>query len=82
MGGLLNFMRGINFLVPRNMTKAAGFHNTMLDSDQPCLLIECLNAYRVKEKEPSNLSEIRTPVGEVEIINSVMILPLYPMDLL
>lgn len=51
------------------MTKAAGFYNTMLDSDQPCLLIECLNAYRVKEKEPSNLSEIRTPIGEVEIIN-------------
>jgi pyruvate/2-oxoglutarate/acetoin dehydrogenase E1 component len=52
------------------MTKAAGFYNTMLDSDQPCVLIECLNAYRVKEKEPSNLAEIRTPVGVVEIINS------------
>ena len=70
LGGIVNFLRGIYVLVPRNMTKAAGFYNTMLDSDQPCLLIECLNAYRVKEKEPSNLSEIRTPVGVVEIINS------------
>ena len=70
LGGIVNFLRGIYVLVPRNMTKAAGFYNTMLDSDQPCLLIECLNAYRVKEKEPSNLAEIRTPVGEIEIINS------------
>ena len=70
LGGIVNFLRGIYVLVPRNMTKAAGFYNTMLDSDQPCLLIECLNAYRVKEKVPSNLYEIRTPVGEVEIINS------------
>ena len=70
LGGIVNFLRGIYVLVPRNMTKAAGFYNTMLDSDQPCLLIECLNAYRVKEKEPSNLSEIRTPLGVVEIINS------------
>jgi len=69
LGGIVNFLRGIYILVPRNMTKAVGFYNTMLDSDQPCLIIECLNAYRVKEKEPLNLSEIRTPVGEVEIIN-------------
>jgi len=70
LGGIVNFLRGIYVLVPRNMTKAAGFYNTMLESDQPCLLIECLNAYRVKEKEPSNLSEIRTAVGKIEIINS------------
>jgi TPP-dependent pyruvate/acetoin dehydrogenase alpha subunit len=57
MGGIINFIRGIYVLVPRNMTKAAGFYNTMLESDQPSLIIECLNAYRVKEKEPSNLSE-------------------------
>ena len=68
LGGIVNFLRGIYILVPRNMTKAAGFYNTMLESDQPSLIIECLNAYRVKEKEPSNLSEIRTPVGKVEIV--------------
>ena len=69
LGGIVNFLRGIYILVPRNMTKAAGFYNTMLESDQPSLIIECLNAYRVKEKEPSNLSEIRTPVGKVEIVS-------------
>ena len=69
LGGILGFLRGIYILTPRNMTKAAGFYNTMLDSDQPALIIECLNAYRVKEKEPYNLSEIRTPVGKIEVVN-------------
>ena len=69
LGGILGFLRVIYILTPRNMTKAAGFYNTMLDSDQPALIIECLNAYRVKEKEPYNLSEIRTPVGKVEVVN-------------
>jgi len=50
MGGILNLIRGINVLVPRNMTKAAGFYNTMLDSDEPALIVECLNGYRLKEK--------------------------------
>ena len=68
LGGILGFLRGIYILVPRNMTKAAGFYNTMLDSDQPALIIECLNAYRVKEKEPYNLAEIRTPVGKIEVV--------------
>ncbi len=68
MGGLIHLLRGIHILVPRNMTKAAGFYNTLLDSDEPALVIECLNGYRLKEKMPANLSEIRTPVGVVETI--------------
>lgn len=68
MGGILNLIRGINVLVPRNMTKAAGFYNTMLESDEPSLIIECLNAYRLKEKLPNNLGEFKTPVGVVETI--------------
>jgi pyruvate/2-oxoglutarate/acetoin dehydrogenase E1 component/TPP-dependent pyruvate/acetoin dehydrogenase alpha subunit len=69
LGGIINLLRGIYILVPRNMTKAAGFYNTLLESDQPALLIECLNAYRVKEKEPNNLSDIRTQIGKIDIIN-------------
>lgn len=68
MGGILHLVRGINLLVPRNMTKAAGFYNTMLESDEPSLIVECLNGYRLKEKLPSNLGEFRTPVGQVETI--------------
>lgn len=68
MGGILNLVRGINVLVPRNMTKAAGFYNTMLDSDEPALIVECLNGYRLKEKKPNNLGELKTPVGKVETI--------------
>ena len=66
MGMLINALRGVNILVPRNMTKAAGFYNTMLESDDPGLIIECLNGYRLKEKMPSNLGDFRTPVGVVE----------------
>ncbi len=68
MGGVLNLVRGINLLVPRNMTKAAGFYNTLLQGDDPAIVIECLNGYRLKEKMPSNLSAIRTPIGVVETI--------------
>ncbi|PKV51105.1 pyruvate/2-oxoglutarate/acetoin dehydrogenase E1 component [Aquimarina sp. MAR_2010_214] len=68
MGGLVHLLRGIHILVPRNMTKAAGFYNTLMDSDEPALVVECLNGYRLKEKIPSNLSEIRTPIGIVETI--------------
>ena len=67
LGLLVNSLRGMNILVPRNMTKAAGFYNTMLQSDEPALIIECLNGYRLKEKLPSNLGEFCTPVGKVEI---------------
>jgi len=67
MGMIINALRGVNVLVPRNMTKAAGFYNTMLEADDPALIIECLNGYRLKEKMPSNLGEFRTPVGVPEI---------------
>lgn len=69
LGTILNSMRGIYVLVPRNMTKAAGFYNTMLESDDPALIIECLNGYRLKEKLPNNLGDIRTPLGIPEVIN-------------
>ncbi len=68
MGGIINLVRGIHVLVPRNMTKAAGFYNTLLEADEPALVVECLNGYRLKEMMPSNLSEIRTPLGVIECI--------------
>ncbi|WP_417593327.1 alpha-ketoacid dehydrogenase subunit alpha/beta [Owenweeksia hongkongensis] len=68
MGSIINTVRGVHVLVPRNMTKAAGFYNTMLESDDPALIVECLNGYRLKERTPDNLSEIRTPLGVVETI--------------
>ena len=66
MAGLLNFLRGVYFLVPRNMTKAAGFYNTLLQGNQPAFVVECLNGYRTKELLPSNLGEFTTPIGVVE----------------
>ena len=70
MGGILNLIRGIFLLVPRNMTKAAGFYNTLLEGDQPALVIECLNKYRSKEKLPSNLGDFKTPIGKIDYIRS------------
>lgn len=68
MGGLIHLLRGMYILVPRNMTKAAGFYNTLLQTDEPALIVECLNGYRLKEKLPSNLGEFRTPIGVVETV--------------
>jgi len=68
MGGILNLTHGIFILVPRNMTKAAGFYNTLLKGDDPALIVECLNGYRLKEKMPSNLGEFKTPIGVVETL--------------
>ena len=68
MGMIINAIRGIHVLVPRNMTKAAGFYNTLLKTDEPALVIECLNGYRLKEKMPTNLGEFQTPIGVVETI--------------
>lgn len=68
MGAIVHLLRGVNVLVPRNMTKAAGFYNTLLASDEPGLIVENLNGYRLKEKLPSNLGEFRTPIGVVETI--------------
>ena len=68
MAGLIHLLRGMYVLVPRNMTKAAGFYNTLLESDEPAIIIECLNGYRLKEKMPNNLGEFRTPIGVVETV--------------
>ena len=70
MGMIVNAIRGIHVLVPRNMTKAAGFYNTLLKTDEPALVIECLNGYRLKEKMPLNLGEFKTPIGVVETIKT------------
>ncbi len=68
MGGILNLVRGVHLLVPRNMTKAAGFYNTLLQGDDPAIVVECLNGYRLKEKMPNNLGIIKTPIGVVETV--------------
>ena len=68
LGGILNLVRGIHVLVPRNMTKAAGFYNTLLEGDEPALVIECLNGYRLKEKLPNNIGQFKTPIGVVETV--------------
>jgi pyruvate/2-oxoglutarate/acetoin dehydrogenase E1 component/TPP-dependent pyruvate/acetoin dehydrogenase alpha subunit len=68
MGAIINSIRGIHVLVPRNMTQAAGFYNTLLKSDEPALVIECLNGYRLKERLPDNIGEICTPLGIPETL--------------
>jgi len=68
MGMILNSLRGIYVLVPRNMTQAAGFYNTMLKSDDPAIIIECLNGYRLKEQIPDNVGEFTVPLGVPEVI--------------
>lgn len=67
MGGILNLVRGMYVLVPRNLTKAAGFYNALLKCDEPAIVVESLNGYRLKEEMPTNLGEFTTPIGEVEI---------------
>ena len=67
MAGILNLSKGILVLVPRNLTIAAGFYNTMLQADEPALIIECLNGYRLKEKQPDNLGGFTIPVGKIEV---------------
>ena len=68
MGGLLHLLRGVNILVPRNLTQAAGFYNTLLEGDEPAIIVESLNGYRLKEDKPTNLGEFRVPVGKVELL--------------
>ncbi len=68
MGMIIHALRGIHVLVPRNMTKAAGFYNTLLETDEPALVVECLNGYRLKEKMPTNLGAFKTPIGVVETL--------------
>lgn len=68
MGMIINSIRGIHVCVPRNMTKAAGFYNTLMASDEPALVIEPLNGYRTKEPMPNNIGEFNTPLGIPEIL--------------
>lgn len=68
MGMIVNSLRGMYVCVPRNMTQAVGMYNTLLQSNDPAMVIECLNGYRLKEKLPSNLLEYRVPLGIPEIV--------------
>lgn len=68
MASVIHLLRGIHVLVPRNMTQAAGFYNTLLQSDEPGLVVEVLNGYRLKERRPDNLADLTVPVGVPEIL--------------
>lgn len=68
MGMIINALRGVNVCVPRDMTTAAGMYNTLLESDEPGLVIESLNGYRLKEKVPTNLKEMRVALGKIEVV--------------
>lgn len=68
MAMIINAVRGMHVLVPRNMVKAAGFYNTLLQSDEPAIVVECLNGYRLKETKPDNIGAYTLPIGEVEVM--------------
>jgi len=68
MAGIINLVRGIHVLVPRNMTQAAAFYNTLLQADEPALVVEVLNSYRMKERLPENIEEITLPLGIPELL--------------
>ncbi len=68
MGMIIHAVRGMHVLVPRNMTQAAGFYNTLLKSDEPALVVECLNGYRLKERMPENISEFTLELGIPETL--------------
>ena len=68
IGMILSAMRGLHICVPRNMTQAAGMYNTLLRGDEPALVIECLNGYRLKEKLPANVGEFTVPLGKAEVL--------------
>jgi pyruvate/2-oxoglutarate/acetoin dehydrogenase E1 component len=68
MGTIINALRGINVCVPRNMVQAAGMYNTLLQADEPAVVVECLNGYRLKERKPDNLFEATIPLGIPEIL--------------
>lgn len=70
MGMIINSIRGIHVCVPRNMTKAAGFYNTLMAADEPALVIEPLNGYRTKELMPNNIGEFNTPLGIPEVVKT------------
>lgn len=68
MAGIIHLARGMNVLVPRDMTRAAGFYNTLLKSNEPAVIVEVLNGYRVKERLPDNIGEFTVPLGVPEVI--------------
>ena len=70
LGLILNAMRGLHICVPRDMTQAAGMYNTLLRGDEPALVIECLNGYRLKERLPANVGEFTVPLGKAEILRT------------
>ncbi|MGB4869220.1 MAG: thiamine pyrophosphate-dependent enzyme [Candidatus Promineifilaceae bacterium] len=70
MGAVVHLLRGVNVLVPRNMVQAAGFYNTLLQSDEPGLVVEVLSGYRLKEKLPANLAEMTVPLGVPDMLRS------------
>ena len=70
MAGIIHLVRGVNVLVPRDMTHAAGFYNTLLKADEPAVVVEVLNGYRVKERLPDNIGEFTVPLGVPEVIRS------------
>ncbi|WKZ35584.1 MAG: transketolase C-terminal domain-containing protein [Anaerolineales bacterium] len=70
MSSILNLVRGMYVLVPRDMTRAAGFYNTLLKSDEPAIVVEVLNGYRVKERLPENISELTVPLGVPETVRA------------
>ena len=70
MGMIVNSLRGMYVCVPRNMVQAAGMYNTLLQSNEPGMIIECLNGYRLKEKLPTNILEFTVPLGVPEIIKT------------
>lgn len=70
LGLILNALRGLYVLVPRNFTQAAGMYNTLLQGTDPALLIECLNAYRLKERLPANIGDYNVPLGVPEVLQA------------
>jgi pyruvate/2-oxoglutarate/acetoin dehydrogenase E1 component len=70
MAAIIHLLRGMHVLVPRNMVQAAGFYNTLLKSDEPGLVVEVLNGYRLRERRPDNIGEFTIPIGEPEILRS------------
>jgi pyruvate/2-oxoglutarate/acetoin dehydrogenase E1 component len=70
LGIILSSMRGFHICVPRDMTQAAGMYNTLLRGDEPALVIECLNGYRLKEKLPNNVGEFTVPLGKAEMLKT------------
>jgi len=82
MAGILNLVRGIYVCVPRDMTRAAGMYNTLLSGDDPAIVIEVMNGYRIKERLPANLGEMCVPLGVPEVLRDGrdVLLPVRPVD--